>query len=112
MYKTAHIVICSSCYDLMNDSRAREANSSKRALTSIGTSLGHNLAQKPFGTVSFHPLAGAVFLTVIQITLSLSSDHMLLIHIAYSISLASYKCLNEEDSIAFKMALLLHCSSK
>ena len=46
--------------------------------------LGHCLVWQLFGTCSFHPLAGPIFHIIIQI--ALSSNDMLLVYVAYSIS--------------------------
>ena len=63
-------------------------NRNKRASNSIGTSLGHL-----FGTFLFHPLAGAKFLIIIPHSqIVLSFNHILLIYIAYLISVVAYKC--------------------
>ena len=76
-----------SSQERRNDIGAREANRSKRAPTSIATSLGHRLAYTAlwdprhlFGTFSFHPLAGAIFLTIIKI--AVSSNRILLVYIS------------------------------
>ena len=49
--------------------------------------------QETSATLSFYPLAGPIFHTVIQI--ALSSNHILLIYIAYLISVVSNQCLKK-----------------
>ena len=87
-------------------SGARGVNRSKRTPNRMGTSLKHRLAKVPlwdprrlFETFSFHPLAGPVFHTDIQIILS--SNHILLTYIAYFIPFISYQC-QKRDSITFQ----------
>ena len=63
------------------------------------------LPQVTFETISFHPLAWAIFHTFTQIILS--SNHILFTYITYLISFASCQCLKKGFYYILQKAVLL-----
>ena len=70
---------------------------------SIGTSWG---PRHFFETISFYPLTEPIFHTIAQI--ALSSNHILLVSIAYSISFCIISMSKKEFYCMVKRVLLLH----
>jgi len=83
----------------------------KRVPNSIGTSLGHHLALVPlWGICLFHPLVGAIFLTITQIALLfLPSNQILHFLSAPLTSVALCQC-SKGILLHFKLGTSLPCS--